>query len=41
LPMTVVWEIVFTTYLLKLIVAFIDTPFIYFSQRFGPKHELK
>lgn len=41
LPMTVVWEIVLTTYILKLIVAFIDTPFIYFSQRFGPKPELK
>lgn len=41
LPMTVVWEIVLTTYVLKLFVAIIDTPFIYFSQRFGPKHELK
>ncbi len=41
LPMGVVWQIVLTTYVLKLIVAFIDTPFIYFSQRFGPKHELK
>ncbi|NQT62769.1 MAG: queuosine precursor transporter [Candidatus Marinimicrobia bacterium] len=41
LPMSVVWEIVLTTYILKLIIAFIDTPFIYFSQRFGPKHELK
>lgn len=41
LPMSVVWEIVLTTYILKIMVAFIDTPFIYFSQRFGPKHELK
>ncbi len=37
LPMTVVWEIVLTTYILKLIVAFLDTPFIYFSQRFRPQ----
>lgn len=37
LPMSVVWQIVITTYILKLLVAVIDTPFIYFSQRFGPK----
>ena len=36
LPMSVVWEIVFTTYILKLIVAFLDTPFIYLSKRFQP-----
>jgi len=41
LPMSVVWQIVITTYVLKLIVAAIDTPFIYFSLRFSPKHELK
>lgn len=33
LPMDVVWQIVMTTYLLKLLVAFIDTPFIYLSQK--------
>ncbi|MCF7822871.1 MAG: queuosine precursor transporter [Candidatus Marinimicrobia bacterium] len=37
LPMNVVWQIVFTTYILKLLVAFIDTPFIYLSRRFQPK----
>ncbi len=36
LPMHVVWEIVITTYILKLMVALLDTPFIYFSQRFRP-----
>ena len=36
LPMNVVWQIVFTTYILKLMVAVIDTPFIYFSQRIKP-----
>ncbi|MEA3288273.1 MAG: queuosine precursor transporter [Candidatus Marinimicrobia bacterium] len=37
LPMNVVWEIVLTTYILKLLVAFLDTPFIYLSQRFHPE----
>jgi len=32
LPMDVVWQIVLTTYVLKLLVAVIDTPFIYFSK---------
>ncbi len=36
LPMNVVWQIVLTTYILKLLVAFIDTPFIYLSKRFRP-----
>lgn len=40
LPMSVVWQIVLTTYVLKLIVAAIDTPFIYFSMKFSPKTEL-
>lgn len=34
LPMSVVWQIVLTTYILKLLVAGIDTPFIYLSKRF-------
>jgi len=37
LPMSVVWQIVITTYLLKLLVAFIDTPFIYLSQKVNPE----
>jgi len=37
LPMSVVWQIVLTTYVLKLLVAVIDTPFIYFSQRIKPQ----
>ena len=36
LPMAVVWQIVLTTYVLKLLVAGIDTPFIYLSRRFQP-----
>ena len=36
LPMSVVWEIVLTTYVLKLMVAMLDTPFIYFSRNFRP-----
>lgn len=36
LPMNVVWQIVLTTYVLKLMVAFLDTPFIYLSRRFQP-----
>jgi hypothetical protein len=36
-PMSVVIEIILTTYLLKLLVAAIDTPFIYFSKWFQPK----
>jgi len=39
LPMSIVWQIVLTTYVLKLLVAVIDTPFIYFSVRFSPKNE--
>lgn len=40
LPMSVVWQIVLTTYVLKLLVAGIDTPFIYLSKRIKP-NELK
>lgn len=40
LPMSVVWEIVLTTYVLKLLVAFIDTPFIYLSVKFSPNQDL-
>jgi len=40
MPMSVVWEIVLTTYVLKLLVAFIDTPFIYLSVKFSPDPEL-
>jgi len=37
LPMSVVWEIVLTTYVLKLMVAILDTPFIYLSQKIHNK----
>jgi len=37
LPMDVVIEIVITTYLLKILVAAIDTPFIYLSRFWKPK----
>jgi uncharacterized integral membrane protein (TIGR00697 family) len=37
LPMTVVWQIVLTTYILKLAVAFLDTPFMYLSKHFQPE----
>jgi len=37
LPMDVVWQIVLTTYVLKLLVAALDTPFLYLSKRFQPK----
>lgn len=37
LPMSVVWQIVITTYVLKLLVAGIDTPFIYFSKNIKTK----
>jgi len=40
LPLGVVLQIVITTYVLKLLVAIIDTPFIYFSRRWQPD-ELK
>ncbi len=36
LPIDVVWQIVITTYILKLLVALIDTPFIYLSQKIKP-----
>ncbi len=36
LPISVVIQIVITTYLLKILVAAIDTPFIYLSRRFKP-----
>ncbi|MCF7807907.1 MAG: queuosine precursor transporter [Candidatus Marinimicrobia bacterium] len=39
LPMSVVWQIVFTTYILKLLVAGIDTPFIYLSRRLQKKDD--
>lgn len=35
-PWSVFWEILFTTYLMKLIVAMLDTPFIYLAKRFKP-----
>lgn len=36
LPWEILLEIVFTTYLLKLLVALLDTPFMYLSTRFSP-----
>lgn len=36
LPLDVIFEIIITTYLLKVFVAVIDTPFIYLSRRFRP-----
>lgn len=39
LPFSVVIQIVITTYVLKLLVAAIDTPFMYLSQRFRPGQE--
>ncbi len=36
LPMNVIFEIIVTTYLLKVFVALLDTPFIYLSRRFKP-----
>lgn len=36
LPVDVIWQIALTTYLLKILVAAIDTPFIYLSRRWLP-----
>ncbi len=36
LPVEVLWQIVLTTYLFKILVAVIDTPFIYLSHRWRP-----
>lgn len=41
LPMNVVVQIVITTYLLKILVAAIDTPFIYFSRLWKPQDILE
>jgi uncharacterized integral membrane protein (TIGR00697 family) len=38
--MNILIQIILSTYLLKIIVAFIDTPFIYLSYRFKPKELL-
>ncbi len=36
LPVSVIWQIALTTYLLKILVAALDTPFIYLSRRWLP-----
>lgn len=36
LPWNVVWEIFITTYLIKVIVAFLDTPFVYLIKKIQP-----
>lgn len=41
MPWNAVWEMALTTYLIKIIVAICDTPFIYIAKQFAkPKYEL-
>jgi uncharacterized integral membrane protein (TIGR00697 family) len=41
LPWEVVWEIFITTYLIKVIVAFLDTPFVYLIKKIQPIYDEK
>ena len=40
-PMDVWWDILITTYIMKAIVAFLDTPFIYLARIIAPKEDTK